>query len=151
MWTFFFWTRTDNGILTTVHGRKTFGKCLSNVIKSFPPFKLACIYWSPAAAAKSLQSCPTVCSPIFGSPLGSSIHRIFQSWVLEWVAISFSILFLSISLLENDSVSAYHLSAFCFLLLIYKETMFDKVRQKLFNPIKFDKTSFWQWNSNNRI
>ena len=29
-----------------------------------------------------------------------------------------------------------------FLLLIYKETMFDKVRQKLFNPIKFDKTSF---------
>ena len=43
-----------------------------------------------AAAAKSLQSCPTLCNPIDGSPPGSSIHWIFQARVLEWVAISLS-------------------------------------------------------------
>ena len=43
-----------------------------------------------AAAAKSLQSCPTLCDPIDGSPPGSSIHGIFQARVLEWGAIAFS-------------------------------------------------------------
>ena len=43
-----------------------------------------------AAAAKSLQSCPTLCSPIDGSPLGSSVPGILQTRILEWVAISFS-------------------------------------------------------------
>ena len=43
-----------------------------------------------AAAAKSLQSCPTLCDPIDGSPPGSSIPRIHQARTLEWVAISFS-------------------------------------------------------------
>ena len=42
------------------------------------------------AAAKSLQSCPTLCNPIDSSPPGSSVHGIFQARVLEWVAISFS-------------------------------------------------------------
>ena len=42
-----------------------------------------------AAAAKSLQSCPTLCDPIDGSPLGSPIPGIFQTRTLEWVAISF--------------------------------------------------------------
>ena len=42
------------------------------------------------AAAKSLQSCPTLCDPIDGSPLGSSIPGILQARILEWVAISFS-------------------------------------------------------------
>ena len=45
---------------------------------------------SAAAAAESLQSCPTLCDPIGGSPPGSSVHRIFQTRVLEWVAIAFS-------------------------------------------------------------
>ena len=40
--------------------------------------------------AKSLQSCPTLCDPIDGSPPGSSIHGILQARTLEWVAISFS-------------------------------------------------------------
>ena len=44
----------------------------------------------PAAAAKSLQSCLTLCDPIDGSPPGSSIPGILQSRTLEWVAISFS-------------------------------------------------------------
>ena len=43
-----------------------------------------------AAAAKSLQSCPTLCNPIDGSPPGSSIPGILQGRTLEWVAISFS-------------------------------------------------------------
>jgi len=43
-----------------------------------------------AAAAKSLQSCPTLCDPIDGSPPGSSIPGILQAIILEWVAISFS-------------------------------------------------------------
>ena len=41
------------------------------------------------AAAKSLQSCPTLCNPIDGSPPGSAILGILQARTLEWVAISF--------------------------------------------------------------
>ena len=43
-----------------------------------------------AAAANSLQSCPTLCDPIDGSPPGSPVPGIFQARTLEWVAISFS-------------------------------------------------------------
>ena len=42
------------------------------------------------AAAKSLQSCPTLCDPIDGSPGGSPVPGILQARILEWVAISFS-------------------------------------------------------------
>ena len=47
-------------------------------------------YPAAAAAAKSLQSYPTLCDPIDGSPPGSSVHGILQARTLEWVAISFS-------------------------------------------------------------
>ena len=43
-----------------------------------------------AAAAKSLQSCPTLCDPIDRSPPGSAIPGILQARTLKWVAISFS-------------------------------------------------------------
>ena len=43
-----------------------------------------------AAAAKSLQSCPTLCDPIDGSPPGSTVPGILQARTLKWVAISFS-------------------------------------------------------------
>ena len=43
-----------------------------------------------AAAAKSLQSCPTLCDPIDGSPPGSPFPGILQARTLEWVVISFS-------------------------------------------------------------
>ena len=43
-----------------------------------------------AAAAKSLQSCPTLCEPIDGSTPSSSTPGILQAQILEWVAISFS-------------------------------------------------------------
>ena len=47
-------------------------------------------YIAAAAAAKSLQSCPTLCHPIDGSPPGYPVHGILQARTLEWVAISFS-------------------------------------------------------------
>ena len=50
--------------------------------------------WPPnaaaAAAAKSLQSCLTLCDPIDGSPPGSTVPGILQARTLEWAAISFS-------------------------------------------------------------
>ena len=46
--------------------------------------------YSAAAAAKLLQSCPTICDPRDGSPPGSSVPGILQARTLEWVAISFS-------------------------------------------------------------
>ena len=45
---------------------------------------------SAAAAAKSLQSCPTLCDPIDSSPPGSPVPGILQARTLEWIAISFS-------------------------------------------------------------
>ena len=43
-----------------------------------------------AAAAKLLQSCPTLCDPMDGSPPGSPVPGILQARTLKWVAISFS-------------------------------------------------------------
>ena len=53
----------------------------------FPKLSLLLI---TAAAAKLLQSCPTLCDPIDGSPPGSPFPGILQARTLEWVAISFS-------------------------------------------------------------
>ena len=57
------------------------------------PLSLSFLLHTPAAtaaAAKSLQSCPTLCNPTDGSPPGSPIPGILQAKTLEWVAISFS-------------------------------------------------------------
>ena len=67
---------------TMIKTNKTEGLTLSKT-KSY--YKAAA-----AAAAKSLQSCPTLCDPIDSSPPGSPVPGIFQERVLEWVAISFS-------------------------------------------------------------
>ena len=61
----------------------------SKVINS-PQTRKARFTWFAAAAAKSLQSCPTLWGPIDGSPPGSSIHGILQAKALEWVAMPFS-------------------------------------------------------------
>ena len=45
---------------------------------------------SIAAAARLLQSCPTLCDPIDGSPPGSAVPGLLQARTLEWVAIAFS-------------------------------------------------------------
>ena len=55
--------------------------------------KIPCIVPSTktaAAAAKSLQSCPTLCDPTDSSPPGSPVPGILQARTLEWLAISFS-------------------------------------------------------------
>ena len=49
-----------------------------------------CHLWTAADAAKLLQSCPTLSDTTDSSPAGSSVHRILQARILEWVAISFS-------------------------------------------------------------
>ena len=51
---------------------------------------LSIVLAAAAAAAESLQSCPTLCNPIDGSPSGSPVAGILQARALEWVAISFS-------------------------------------------------------------
>ena len=48
------------------------------------------LHKTAAAAAKSLQSCPTLCDPIDSSPPGSSGHGIFQARAPEWGAIAFT-------------------------------------------------------------
>ena len=56
-----------------------------------------CLIWialdlqiAVAGAAKLLQSCPTLCDPLGGSPPGSPVPGILQARTLEWVAVSFS-------------------------------------------------------------
>jgi len=60
----------------------------------FPVVMYECECWTikkaATAAAKSLQSCLTLCDPIDSSPPGSSVPGVLQARILEWVAISFS-------------------------------------------------------------
>ena len=55
-----------------------------------PPKQLFIFVYAAAAAAKSLQLCPTLCDPIDGSPPGSPVPGILQARTVEWVATSFS-------------------------------------------------------------
>ena len=61
-----------------------------NGMKAVLMYKLPIISTAADAIAKSLQSCPTLCYSIDGSPLVSSVPGILQTRILEWVAISFS-------------------------------------------------------------
>ena len=60
------------------------------VLKHRVGFWHVCFVLVTAAAANSLQLCPTLCDPIDGSPPGSPVPGILQARTLEWVAISFS-------------------------------------------------------------
>ena len=55
-----------------------------------PRFLAIVIILQMLCCAKLLQSCPTLCDPIDGSPPGSPVSGILQARTLEWVAISFS-------------------------------------------------------------
>ena len=57
--------------------------------------------YSLHTAAKSLQSCPTLCDPIDGSPPGSAIPGILQVRTLEWAAIAFSALYADHNLIHS--------------------------------------------------
>ena len=63
-------------------------RCMRHKIKSFLGVGEGKTH--AAAAAKSLQSCPTLCDPTDGSPPGSPVPGILQARTLEWVAIAFS-------------------------------------------------------------
>ena len=74
-------------------GRSLTGLCFESlfsheVVTTVTKSGLVCL--PHAAAAKSLQSCPTLCNPIDSSPPGSPVPGILQARTLEWVAISFS-------------------------------------------------------------
>ena len=76
-----------------LHRKKKSAVSRSNFCFFFPTrtlFNHSLIQKYVAAAAKSLQSCPTLCDPIDGSPTGSPVPGILQARTLEWVAISFS-------------------------------------------------------------
>ena len=70
-----------------ISGRSWFPYCWSLAWRILSITLLAC---AAAAAAKSLQSCPTLCDSIDGSPPGVPVPGILQARTLEWVAISFS-------------------------------------------------------------
>ena len=60
------------------------------VVQPCLPGSISQVQEGAATAAKSLQSCPTLCDPIDGSPPGSPVPGILQARTLEWVAISSS-------------------------------------------------------------
>ena len=78
------------------------GLCLHRcALVSRPPSRLA----AAAAAAESLQLCPTLCDPMDSDPPGPSVHGILQARILEWVAISFSLSSKSSILLVSNHIS----------------------------------------------
>ena len=68
----------------------TTGKIIALTRRTFVDKVMSLLLNMLFAAAKLLQSCPTLCDPIDGSPPGSPIPGILQARTLEWVAISFS-------------------------------------------------------------
>ena len=65
-------------------------KCCTQYVSKFGKPSSGHRTAAAAAAAKSFQSCPTLCDPMDGSPPGSPVPQILQARTLEWVAISFS-------------------------------------------------------------
>ena len=110
---------------------------------------LVCILWQclflssaislPLAAAKSLQSCPTLSDPMDSSLPGSSVHRIVQARVLEWVAPAFSSLPLEdwFYFHSEYEICLCHLSSQTSLFAIWKLWFFFFVRRLISNMIYY--------------
>ena len=80
---------------SSLDGRGVWGRmdtcvCMAESLCRSPEAITTLLMVYAAAAAKSLQSCPTLCDPIDGSPPGFPVPGILQVRTLEWVAISFS-------------------------------------------------------------
>ena len=83
----------SGGFFTTEPPGKPGSKLLDVILspdKSLSRASISMFFAAAAAAAKSFQSCPTLCDPIDSSPPGSPVPGILQARTLEWVAISFS-------------------------------------------------------------
>ena len=78
------------------------GDCSHEIKKCLLLGRKAMINLAAAAAAKSLQLCPTLCDPIDGSPPGSPVPGILQARILEWGAIVFSMTNLDTILKSRD-------------------------------------------------
>ena len=83
------WTEEPGGLQFMVSQRVGHNWATNNFTFTFPFFKTQSLN-AAATAAKSLQSCPTLCDPIDGSPPSFPVPGILQARILEWVAISFS-------------------------------------------------------------
>ena len=81
---------TDGKCLCCSSLGNALGKCQFAVDKTNLHITTIDTMTAAAAAAKSLQSCPTLCDPMDCSPPGSPVPGILQARTLEWVAISFS-------------------------------------------------------------
>ena len=80
-------------IVQLSHSYTTTGKTIALTRRTFVNKVMSLLFnmlSATAAAAKSLQLCPTLCDPIDGSPPGFPVPGILQARTLEWVAISFS-------------------------------------------------------------
>ena len=82
-------------VICYLNGREVWGRmdtwiCMVESLQHSPETITALLI--SYAAAKSLQSCPTLCDPTESSPPGSPIPGIFQARTLEWVAIAFSVI-----------------------------------------------------------
>ena len=77
-------------IVQLSHPYMTTGKTTALTRWAFLDKVMSLLFNMLSAAAKSLQSCPTLCNPVDGSPLGAPVSGIRQARTLEWVAISFS-------------------------------------------------------------
>ena len=80
--------------------------------------------FAAAAAAKLLQSCPTLCDRIEGNPQGSAVPGILQVRTLEWVAISFSIMLLCKLLNANKRKKMFKIVTTYMLYLIWGNCFF---------------------------
>ena len=81
-----FWKNLMPTLSSLLYRQKQTNKKTNKRLTDFPKFAERIT----TAAAKSLQSCLTLCDPIDGSPPGSPVPGILQARTLEWVAISFS-------------------------------------------------------------
>ena len=82
---------TFTNLLATVYPFESSKRCAvysARVIELHSRQVMVCAF-SIFAAVQSLQSCPTLGDPINCSPRGSSVHRVSQAGILEWIAISF--------------------------------------------------------------
>ena len=94
------WAQLSDWTTTTMETDQAGWGSISQLVKNAPAMRETWVQslgcgdplekGKAAAAAKSLQSCPTLCDPIDSSPPGSSIPGILQARTLEWVAMSFS-------------------------------------------------------------